>query len=62
MSQAANLPGSREDLALAESAHVQTEVYPLAMFALGGMLLFPACNNLLLMLRRPRGAARCRCT
>ncbi len=49
VSQAANLPGSREDLALAESTRVQTEVYPLAMFALGGMLLFPACNNLLLM-------------
>jgi NADH-quinone oxidoreductase subunit N len=49
VSQAAALPGSREDLALAESTHVQTEVYPLAMFALGGMLLFPACNNLLLM-------------
>ncbi len=49
VSQAANLPGSREDLALAESTRVQTEVYPLAMFALGGMLLFPASNNLLLM-------------
>ncbi|MCU1588459.1 MAG: NAD(P)H-quinone oxidoreductase subunit 2 [Frankiales bacterium] len=48
VSQAGHLPGSREDLALAESEHVQTEVYPLAMFALGGMLLFPACNNLLL--------------
>jgi len=48
VSQAANLPGSREDLELADSQHVQTEVYPLAMFALGGMLLFPACNNLLL--------------
>ena len=42
-------PGSRDDLRLAESQGVQTEVYPLAMFALGGMLLFPACNNLLLM-------------
>ncbi|MCU1594749.1 MAG: proton-translocating NADH-quinone oxidoreductase, chain [Frankiales bacterium] len=49
VSQAANLPGSREDLRLAESEHVQTEVYPLALFALGGMLLFTACNNLLLM-------------
>ncbi|MCW2498387.1 MAG: dehydrogenase subunit [Frankiales bacterium] len=49
VSQAANLPGSRDDVALAESTRVQTEVYPLAMFALGGMLLFPACNNLLLM-------------
>ncbi|MGZ6792928.1 MAG: NADH-quinone oxidoreductase subunit NuoN, partial [Mycobacteriales bacterium] len=48
VTQAAALPGSRDDLALAESAHVQTEVYPLAMFALGGMILFPACNNLLL--------------
>jgi NADH-quinone oxidoreductase subunit N len=49
VSQASHLPGSREDLALAESNRVQTEIYPLAMFALGGMLLFPACNNLLLM-------------
>ncbi len=48
VSQAANLPGSKDDVALADSAHMQTEVYPLAMFALGGMLLFPACNNLLL--------------
>jgi NADH-quinone oxidoreductase subunit N len=48
VSQAAHLPGSREDLSMADSQHVQTEVYPLAMFALGGMLLFPACNNLLL--------------
>ena len=28
---------------------MQTEVYPLAMFSLGGMMLFPASNNLLLM-------------
>ncbi len=48
VSQAASLPGSRDDLALAESQLMQTEVYPLAMFALGGMMLFPACNNLLL--------------
>ncbi len=49
VTQAANLPGSKDDLRLADSEHVQTEVYPLAMFALGGMLLFPACNNLILM-------------
>ena len=42
-------PGSRDDLRLAESSSIQTEVYPLAMFALGGMVLFPACNNLILM-------------
>ncbi len=49
VSSAAALPGTREDLRLAESQGVQTEVYPLAMFALGGMLLFPASNNLILM-------------
>jgi NADH-quinone oxidoreductase subunit N len=49
VSQAAALPGSRDDLQQTESQNMQTEVYPLAMFALGGMLLFPACNNLLLM-------------
>ena len=42
-------PGSREDVALSESAEVHTEVFPLAMFSLGGMMLFPASNNLLLM-------------
>ena len=47
--QASLIPGSREDLELAASGRVQTEIYPLAMFALGGMLVFPACNNLLLM-------------
>ncbi len=49
VSNAAALPGTRDDVRLAESQGVQTEVYPLAMFALGGMLLFPAANNLLLM-------------
>ncbi|MDP9436740.1 MAG: NADH-quinone oxidoreductase subunit NuoN [Actinomycetota bacterium] len=48
VSQAAVLPGSREDVRLAEADRIQTEVYPLAMFALGGMLLFPAANNLIL--------------
>ncbi len=48
VSQAASLPGSKDDLALVDSGLMQTEVYPLAMFALGGMMLFPACNNLLL--------------
>ncbi len=49
VSNAALRPGSREDVALADSPDIQTEVYPLALFALGGMMLFPACNNLLLM-------------
>ncbi len=48
VSQAAALPGSRDDLELARSGRMQTEVFPLAMFALAGMLIFPASNNLLL--------------
>jgi NADH-quinone oxidoreductase subunit N len=47
--QASALPGSLEDLELARTGRVQTEIFPLAMFAFGGMLVFPACNNLLLM-------------
>ena len=43
------VPGSREDVALAEATETQTEIYPLAIFSLGGMMLFPASNNLLLM-------------
>ena len=42
-------PGSREDVHLSESSAIHTEVFPLAMFSLGGMMLFPASNNLLLM-------------
>jgi len=49
VARAATLPGSREDVALAESTEIQTEVYPLALFSIGGMMLFPASNNLLLM-------------
>ena len=29
--------------------NVHTEIYPLALFAIGGMLLFPASNDLLAM-------------
>ncbi len=49
VTQAASVPGSHDDIANSESSQIQTEVYPLALFALGGMVLFPACNNLLLM-------------
>ena len=49
VAQASTTPGSREDMRLADSAIMQTEVFPLAMFSLGGMMLFPASNNLLLM-------------
>ena len=49
VARASLTPGSRADVALAETTEVQTEVFPLAMFSLGGMMLFPAANNLLLM-------------
>ncbi|GAC1443363.1 MAG: NADH-quinone oxidoreductase subunit NuoN [Mycobacteriales bacterium] len=49
VARASTTPGSREDLQLSESEGIQTEVFPLALFSLGGMMLFPASNNLLLM-------------
>jgi NADH-quinone oxidoreductase subunit N len=41
--------GSVRDRELVTSTRVQTEVYPLASFALGGMMLFTASNDLLIM-------------
>src|SRR4051794_18923676 len=41
--------GSSRDRELATSTQVQTEVYPLATFAIGGMMLFVASNDLLIM-------------
>jgi NADH-quinone oxidoreductase subunit N len=49
VSKAAVTPGTREDVALSESDAIQSEVFPLALFSLAGMMLFPAANNLLLM-------------
>ncbi len=49
VASAAATPGSADERALAGTGRMQTEVFPLVMFALGGMLLFPACNDLLLM-------------
>jgi NADH-quinone oxidoreductase subunit N len=47
VASAATLPGTRDDVALAESTQVQTEVYPLALFSIAGMMLFPAANDLI---------------
>ena len=41
--------GSPRDRELLTSERVQTEVYPLAMFAIGGMMLFVTANDLLIM-------------
>jgi NADH-quinone oxidoreductase subunit N len=47
--QAAAVPGSAEEREGLLSGLSHTEVYPLTLFAVGGMLLFPAANDLLTM-------------
>jgi NADH-quinone oxidoreductase subunit N len=47
--QAAAIPGSTQERAGIAVGLVQTEVFPLTMFAVGGMMLFPAANDLLTM-------------
>ena len=47
---ASALPGSEDERVLTQQRVLQTEVYPLTLFAIGGMLLFPAANDLLTML------------
>jgi NADH-quinone oxidoreductase subunit N len=49
VAQASVVAGSPRDRQLATSERVQTEVFPLLLFAVGGMLVFPVSNNLLLM-------------
>jgi len=49
VAQAAVVAGSRQDREQARSDRMQTEIFPLAMFAVTGMLIFPISNNLLLM-------------
>jgi NADH-quinone oxidoreductase subunit N len=49
VAQAAVVPGSEEERQLLVRGHVQSEVFPLALFAIGGMLMFPAANDLLVM-------------
>jgi NADH-quinone oxidoreductase subunit N len=49
VAQASTVPGSSAERAAAASGYEQTEVFPLTMFAIGGMLLFPAANDLLTM-------------
>ncbi|MDP9389949.1 MAG: NADH-quinone oxidoreductase subunit NuoN [Actinomycetota bacterium] len=49
VTEAAVPAGSPRDRELATSERVQTEVYPLATFAIGGMMLFTAANDLLIM-------------
>ncbi len=47
--QAAALPGTEAEREASRQGIEHTEVFPLALFAIGGMLLFPASNDLLTM-------------
>jgi proton-translocating NADH-quinone oxidoreductase chain N len=47
--QAAAPPGSQEEREGLVAGMVHTEIFPLTLFAIGGMLLFPASNDLLTM-------------
>jgi NADH-quinone oxidoreductase subunit N len=47
--QAAALPGTEAEREASTKGLDHTEVYPLAMFAIGGMMLFPAAGDLLTM-------------
>lgn len=49
VASAAVVVGSPADRKLASSTRVQTEIFPLMLFAVAGMLIFPAANNLLVM-------------
>ena len=47
--QASATPGSPEESLARRAGLVQTEVYPLLLFSIGGMLMFPAAGDLLTM-------------
>ncbi|MFK4067570.1 NADH-quinone oxidoreductase subunit NuoN [Streptomyces sp. NPDC029674] len=47
VAQAGSVPGSEGEQAATKAGFTTTEVFPLALFAIGGMLVFPAANDLL---------------
>jgi NADH-quinone oxidoreductase subunit N len=49
VSEAATVPGSAEERAGIAAGRAQTEIFPLLMFAVAGMMLFPAANDLLML-------------
>jgi len=44
-----SMPGSQHERTLVANGVTQTEIFPLLSFAIAGMLLFPAANDLLMM-------------
>jgi NADH-quinone oxidoreductase subunit N len=49
VAQAAVVAGSARDRRMLTSTRIQTELFPLATFALAGMMVFVSANNLLVM-------------
>ncbi len=49
VAQASAVPGSSDERAAAGYGRLQTEIFPLLMFAVAGMYLFPAANDLLML-------------
>ncbi|MEV8016764.1 NADH-quinone oxidoreductase subunit NuoN [Streptomyces sp. NPDC086554] len=47
VAQAGAVPGSEGEKAATKAGFTTTEVFPLALFAIGGMLVFPSANDLL---------------
>ncbi|MER5299010.1 NADH-quinone oxidoreductase subunit NuoN [Streptomyces lasiicapitis] len=47
VAQAGAVPGSEGEQAATKAGFTTTEVFPLALFAIGGMLVFPSANDLL---------------
>src|SRR5205823_10836370 len=47
--QASAVPGSAEERAFTTSGALQTEIFPLLLFAVAGMMLFPTANDLLIL-------------
>ncbi|HET6357192.1 NADH-quinone oxidoreductase subunit NuoN [Streptomyces sp. NBC_00879] len=47
--QAASVPGSDGEKAAVKAGFTTTEVFPLVLFAITGMLIFPAANDLLML-------------
>ncbi|MFD7102237.1 NADH-quinone oxidoreductase subunit NuoN [Streptomyces celluloflavus] len=45
--QAAAVPGGKAEQAAVKAGFTTTEVFPIVLFAIGGMLVFPAANDLL---------------
>ena len=49
VASAALVVGSADDQRLARTERMQTEIFPLLLFAVSGMMIFPISNNLILM-------------